>query len=131
MQLSSPDGLYNPAMRHRGVRILTVVGVAILLAQLGNVVYAHVAGSRRYFAWAPNDYAVIYTIATRVGAHQLTPAQVKERYEIKAHGLWEDPPQRLIDYLNRYEKTYGANEHAHVVLHYSLDGHPEQTWRRN
>jgi hypothetical protein len=122
---------YDSAMRSGGVRILTVIGVAILLAQVGNVVYAHVAGSRRYFAWAPNDYAVIYTINTEVRGHQLTPAQVKKRYEIKAHGLFEDPPQRLIDYLDRYEKTYGAGEHAHVVLRYTLDGHREQTWRRN
>ena len=118
-------------MRSGGVRILTVIGVAILLAQVGNVVYAHVAGSRRYFAWAPNDYAVIYTVTTEVGGRQLTPAQVKKRYDIKAHGLWEDPPQRLIDYLNRYEKTYGSREHAHVVLRYTLDGHREQMWRRN
>jgi hypothetical protein len=118
-------------MRRRGVRFLTVIGAVILLAQLGNVLYAHVAGSRRYFAWAPNDYAVVYTITTEVQGRRLTPAQVKERYEIDAHGLWEDPPQRLIDYLNRYERTYGASEHAHVVLRYSLDGHKEQTWRRN
>jgi len=117
-------------MRLRGVRFLTAIGAVILLAQLGNVVYAHVAGSRRYFAWAPNDYAVIYTINTEVHGRQLTPSQVKERYEIKAHGLFEDPPQRLIDYLNRYEKTYGAAEHARVVLRYRLDGHREQTWQR-
>jgi hypothetical protein len=117
-------------MRYRGVRLPAVVGVALLLAQLGNVVYAHVAGSRRYFAWAPNDYAVVYTISTEVGGRKLTPAQVRDRYQIKAQGLWEDPPQRLIDYLNRYEKTYGAKEHAHVTLRYSLDGHAEKTWRR-
>jgi hypothetical protein len=122
---------YDSAMRSGRVRILTVIGVAILLGQVGNVVYAHVAGSRRYFAWAPNDYAVIYTITTEVGGRQLTPAQVKERYEIKAHGLFEDPPERLIDYLDRYEKTYGAREHAHVLLRYTLDGHREHTWRRN
>jgi uncharacterized protein YktB (UPF0637 family) len=107
-----------------------VVGVALLLAQLGNVIYAHVAGSRRYFAWAPNDYAVVYSIATEVRGHPLTPAQIRDRYQIKAQGLWEDPPQRLIDFLNRYEKTYGAKEHARVVLRYSLDGHPERTWQR-
>src|SRR5436305_13865031 len=116
-------------MRLRGVRFLTAIGAVILLAQLGNVVYAHVAGSRRYFAWAPNDYAVIYTINTEVHGRQLTPSQVKERYEIKPRGLWEDTPQRLIDYLNRYEKMYGAAEHDHVVLCYSLDGQPEHTWR--
>src|SRR2546421_8639324 len=98
-------------MRLRGVRFLTAIGAVILLAQLGNVVYAHVAGSRRDFAWGPNDYAVIYTINTEVHGRPLPPPPGKDRYEIKAHGLWEGPPHRLIDYLNRYEKTYGAAEH--------------------
>jgi hypothetical protein len=111
-------------------RLGTIVGLVILIAQAGNVVYAHLAGSRRYFAWAPNDYAVVYTITTSVRGRSLTPPQVYARYQLKAHGLWEDPPQRLIDYLKRYETTYGAREHAHVTLRYSLDGHLEQTWRR-
>jgi hypothetical protein len=112
-------------------RLATLVGVVVLIAQAGNVVYAHLSGSRRYFAWAPNDYAVVYTITTDVHGHALTPAEVQVRYELKAHGLWEDPPQRLIDYLKRYETTYGANEHAQVTLRYSLDGHREQTWQRS
>ena len=118
-------------MTRVGIRVLTLIGIVLLLAEVGNVVYAHVSGPRRYFAWAPNDYAVIYTIHTSVNGRQLTPHEVKERYEIKPSGLWEDPPQRLIDYLNRYEKTYGAHEHAHVVLSYSLDGHPQVTWQRS
>src|SRR2546430_17503530 len=117
-------------MRSGGVRILTVIGVAILLAQVGNVVYAHVAGSRRYFAWAPNDYAVIYTITTEVGGRQLTPAQVKKRYEIKAHGLGEDPRQRLIDFLIRDEKTFRARDPASVVLRFALHGRHERTLSR-
>ena len=120
--------------RHRRTgaasRLGTAVGVGFLLFQLGAVFTQHL-GPTRYFAWAPNDYAVIYTISTEVHGRVLTPAQVKKRYDIKARGLWEDPPQRLIDYLNRYEKTYGSREHAHVVLRYTLDGHREQTWRRN
>jgi hypothetical protein len=111
-------------------RLLTLVGVVLLLAQAGNVIYTHASGSRRYFAWAPNDYAVVYTITTSVHGHLLTPSEVQNRYELKAHGLWEDPPQRLIDYLKRYETTYGSNDHARVTLRYSLDGHREQTWQR-
>ena len=110
-------------------RLGTLVGIVILAAQAGNVVYAHLSGSRRYFAWAPNDYAVVYTIATSVHGHLLTAAEVQSRYALKAKGLWEDPPQRLIDYLKRYETTYGRGEHAKVTLRYSLDGHRERTWQ--
>lgn len=93
--------------------------------------YEHVAGSRRYFAWAPNDYAVVYTVSARVGRHTLTPSQIQQRYHLAARGLFEDPPQRLIDFLNHYEETYGVGDHAQVRLVYSLDGHPQRTWTRN
>jgi hypothetical protein len=107
------------------------IAAVILLAQVGAVAYVHISGTNeRYFAWAPNDYSVVYTISTSVHGHALTPDQVAARYGIPEHGLWEYPPQQLVDILNRYETTYGSGQHAAVTLRYSLDGHPELTWRR-
>lgn len=108
-----------------------LIAATILLVQVGAVAYVHISGSNeRYLAWAPNDYAVVYTISTSVRGHALTPEQVEERYDVPAHGLWEYPPQQLIDILSRYEGTYGVGQHAVVTLRYSLDGHPERIWRR-
>jgi hypothetical protein len=119
-----------PSLR-RGRTWTGLLAAAILLAQAGAVAYVHISGSQeRYFAWAPNDYAVVYTISTSVHGHELTPGQVSARYGIPEHGLWEYPPQQLVDILNRYESTYGSGQDAAVTLRYSLDGHPELTWRR-
>jgi hypothetical protein len=108
-----------------------LIGIAILLVQLCAVVYVHVSGTdERYLAWAPNDYAVVYSISTSVHGHALTPAQVADRYGVPAKGLWEYPPQQLIDILSRYESVYASGQDAVVTLHYSLDGHPTQTWQR-
>jgi len=108
----------------------TLLGVVILLAQVGAVVYAHASGPRRYFAWAPNDYAVKYSITTVLHGRRLRPAEVLSRYGYPQQGLFEDPAQRLIDYVDRFEETYGRDDHAAVVIRYSIDGHAERTCRR-
>src|SRR5580658_4899529 len=120
-----------PSLRRKLRKSAPLIALLIVLAQVGAVAYVHISGSNeRYFAWAPNDYAVVYTISTSVHGHTLTAEQVGDRYDVPAHGLWEYPPQQLMDILNRYEDPYGAGQHAAVTLRYSLDGHPYQTWHR-
>jgi len=99
--------------------------------QLGAIAFVHISGSdERYLAWAPHDYAVDYSISTSVHGRALTPEQVANRYGLPAHGLWEYPPQQLIDILSRYESTDASGRDV-VTLRYSLDGHPTQTWRKS
>src|SRR3954469_11985708 len=98
-----------PAATRSRQRVLSAIGGIVLLAQLGSVVYAHTSGTRRYFAWAPNDYAVDYTISVSVDGRRLAPSEIRHRYLVADHGLYEDPPQRLIDFIDRYERTYGAH----------------------
>jgi len=118
-------------IRGRRLSLTMLIGLAILLVELGAVAIVHISGTNeRYLAWAPNDYAVVYSISTSVHGHALTPEQVTDRYGVAAHGLWEYPPQQLIDILNRYESSYAAGQDAVITLRYSLDGHPTQTWRR-
>ena len=80
------------------MRVRLLLGIAILVAQVGSVAYAHFGpaphgqswvrktldgcsaepvGCRRYFAWAPNDYAVEYRLTVTVGG-------VKRSYEVIA-----------------------------------------------
>ncbi len=118
-------------IRGRRLSLTMLIGLAILLVQVGAVAFVHISGTNeRYLAWAPNDYAVVYSISTSVHGHPLTPEQVADRYGVAAHGLWEYPPQQLIDILNRYESSYAAGQDAVITLRYSLDGHPTKTWRR-
>ena len=119
------------------------IGWALLLAQLLWVVWVHFgpppggqswatralqgcsaepSSCRRYFAWAPNDYIVDYTIEVTVDGRRLASGEVAARYRYAQTGIYEAPVQQLIDTLRRYEQTYGRHDRARVILRYSING---------
>jgi len=113
-------------------RLRVYAGMALVLAQLGAVVFAHVdvkRGAARYFAWAPNDYSVDYSIRATVNGHLLDAREFGERYRLPERDFYEDPPQRLLHYLRRYESTYGRHDRTSLVVRYRLDGHRPVVWR--
>lgn len=130
---------FIPVRRHWPV--LTCVGVLLLLVQLFAVVYEH-TGPTRYFAWAPNDYAVEYHLQVRIHGSTLTPAEIAARYRLPQRSvadtftphtgflsLYEAPVQQLIDTLRQREQTYGKRDGAQVLLRYRVDGRAYQEWQ--
>jgi hypothetical protein len=109
-------------------KIAFILGCAVLALQLGLVAYEHL-GSTRYFAWAPNDYVVQYTLHATVDGNPLSATQLRTRYHLAPHGIWYFPAQQIIDDVQQYERTYGARDHVTVNLKYRLDGHAATTWR--
>lgn len=141
---------------HRsGLHTAAIIGIALLIAQLVSVAYAHFGPAppgeswlsktingcsaepvecRRYFAWAPNDYLVEYQLAVQVGDQALSPAEARRRYGLPPNedagtSTWEDPPQRLIDTIDQYER-YAENANAsRVLLTYTINGGPQHAWQ--
>lgn len=129
--------------RHRRTgaasRLGTAVGVGFLLFQLGAVFTQHL-GPTRYFAWAPNDYVVRYRLTVREGDRELAASEILARYRhlygvsagatssASVEGVYENPPQQLIDQILQYERTYGRKDHAVVTLTYRLDERAPVDW---
>jgi hypothetical protein len=114
--------------RVSGLRIW--LGALVVAVQLGAVILTHTSSSccaARYFAWAPNDYSVDYTITARVDGRMLNGAEVLKRYGLPQTGFWEDPPARLIHNLRAAELNERRG-HDVVRLRYSLDGRPATVW---
>jgi hypothetical protein len=139
----------------RGLRNITagtrlspqlLIALVILVAQVGIGIWQHL-GKTRYFTWAPNDYAVSYDLRVTVDGRQLTRDEISNRYRLylayrydkhvwaklglseKERYLWEDPPQRLLDRIESYEKTTGSSNPARVALTYQVDGGKQREWR--
>lgn len=129
-------------------RAATCLGVALLAVQVAFVVFAHGVqpfasgqglrslvggcsaqphGCTRYLAWAPNDYDVAYRLDVVAGTRHLTAAEAKARYHLSGP-RWEFPVEQLQDLVRRYERSYGRDDHATVVLRYRISGRAEQTW---
>src|SRR5215471_10952602 len=94
-----------------------------LLLQLCLVVYAQFT-PHRYFCWAPNDYANTYSLNVKIKGEELTPYQALTRYHLQDHeASYENPATHIMDAVRQYEETYGRDDHAEVVLRWSLNGH--------
>jgi hypothetical protein len=130
---------YGDAAMSRGARLGAVIAVLVLFLQAAAIAQQHL-GPTRYFAWAPNDYIVQYQIRVNVADHDLTAAEIRDRYRYLyatasgpadakvLSGTFEFPPEQLIDELRQYEETFGRGQHATVKLSYSLNGRPMQLW---
>jgi hypothetical protein len=105
-----------------------LIGSAFLLAQLASIIYAQF-GPSRYFCWAPNDYMVEYRLNVDVNGRTLTPQQILLRYRKPETGIYQNVVQHLEDLVQQYETTYGRNDHAHVLLTYSINGREQKEWK--
>jgi hypothetical protein len=103
------------------------IGAIFLSAQLFSIAY-HQFVPTRYFCWAPNDYAVSYSIQVKINGRTLSPEEIKLRYRLAASGVYENVVVHLIDIWRQYETTYGRNDHAQIVLIYSTNGAPQKEW---
>lgn len=104
------------------------IGVVFLLLQLAAIVHARFVPSR-WLSWAPNDYAVRYQLDVRVNGHSLSAEEIETRYQLPAEHIYQNPPQNIIDMLEQYERTYGRNDHAKVLLRYCVNGRDSAEWR--
>ena len=83
----------------------------------------------RWFSWAPNDYAVGYTLQVKMNGRPLSDSEIGSRYAVPAQGVYENPVQNLIEIVSERERTYGRNDHAEVLLTYRPNGGAAQEWR--
>lgn len=111
--------------------VRAAVGFSLVLAQLVYVLTVHLSNccAERYFAWAPNDYSIVYHIIATVNGRRLNATEVLDRYRIPQSGFYEDPAERLEGVLRSRELVYGKIDRVSLLLQYRLDGHPPLDWR--
>ena len=105
----------------------TLAAIALLAFQLAMIGYARFVPSR-YFCWAPMDSQNLYSISVVIDGRELDPEEVGERYRQPAEGGNWQAVQHVLDKVQQYEETYGRDDAARVVVTYSVNGHPEETW---
>lgn len=108
------------------MRIAT--GLALLLFQVGMIVYARFVPSR-YFCWAPFDIQTEYRLQVTISGRPLTGKEIRVRYRRPQNGTDNRSPQHVFDIIREYEQTYGRADHAQVVMRYRVNGKQEQTWQ--
>ncbi len=108
--------------------VTTLVGGGFLLGQLAWLVYERTRPSR-YLCWAPNDYVTDYQLEVHARGRQLDDEEVLVRYGWQRQGRFENVPQHLLDIVQQYEQTYGAEDAANVRLTYRVNNGPQHVWQ--
>lgn len=108
--------------------VRTFTAGSFLALQLVLVLYAQFT-PRRYFCWAPNDYANTFSLQVKINNRELPADQALARYHLQdRRHSYENPATHIMDVVSQYEETYGRNDHAQVDLQWSLNGHKTQAW---
>lgn len=105
----------------------TLAAIALLAFQVVMIGYARFVPSR-YFCWAPMDSQNLYSIAVVIDGRELNPEEIEARYRQPAQGGNWQAIQHALDKVRQYEETYGREDGAKVVVTYTVNGHPEETW---
>jgi len=104
------------------------VGVALLVFQLGAIVWARFVPAR-YFCWAPYDMQTAYEVVVRCDGRELTPREIRERYRRSAKGVDNRSVQHVIDIFQQTELRYHPQDRAEIVLRYRVNGRGNGEWR--
>jgi len=105
----------------------TLVGVGLLGFQIFMIGYARFVPSR-YFCWAPMDSQNLYSITVVTADRELDAEEIETRYRQPAEGGNWQAIQHVLDKIQQYEETYGRGDGARVVVTYTVNGGPEETW---
>ncbi len=107
--------------------IRTLAAIALIAFQIVMIGVARFVPSR-YFCWAPMDSQNLYAIRVVVAGRELAPGEIGTRYRQPAEGGNWQAIQHVLDKVRQYEETYGRADGAEVVVTYTVNGGPEETW---
>jgi hypothetical protein len=110
------------------IRLYQIVGLTFLCLQVISIIYARFV-PEKFFCWAPYDQHSYYEINVELDGQTLSTEETRLRYRYRTIGWEPRSINNVISIVRQYEKTYGKNDEAKVVLTYESNGHPEQSWR--
>ena len=109
-------------------RIGFYLGSVFLFLQLASVIYARFI-PERFFCWAPYDEHSYYEIKVMIDGESLSRSEVNSRYRYKSKGWEPRSMDNIFSLVEQYEKTYGVNDNALVIIDYQTNGHKKQQWK--
>ena len=103
------------------------IAVVFLSSQVLLVLSAQ-CSEARWFSWAPHTAQVRYSIRVEVDGRPLGLDAIGRRYGIPADGWEAHAIQNVKDLVMQHTRTHGRDERATIVMHYSVNGAPEEAW---
>lgn len=121
-------GAFGEMTKKLGTKLRRALGIALLLFQVGAIIYARFVTSR-YFCWAPHDSQAEYRIEVVRSGKPLTEDEIASRYRLAPSGVEARSIDAVLSVVAQYEETLGRGEGALVVVTYRLNGREPKQWR--
>ncbi|NRA94376.1 MAG: hypothetical protein HRU26_17200 [Psychroserpens sp.] len=109
------------------MKVRGFIGILFLLIQVGMIAYARFI-PERFFCWAPYDEHTNFKVTVTIDGRQLSPEETQARYKYKMQGWEQRSIYNIKSLISQYERTYGKDDDAEVLMKYTKNGHPEQQW---
>ncbi len=110
------------------MKVRGFIGAVFLVLQLGAIAYARFI-PERFFCWGPYDEHTKFEVTVVIDGDTLSPEATEDRYKYKMRGWEQRSIHNIISLISQYERSYGINDNAQVMMRYSKNGHHEQEWR--
>ncbi len=110
------------------MKIRVFIGILFLLLQVGLISYARFI-PERFFCWAPYDTHVKFEVFVTIDGKTLTTEETVARYKYKMKGWEQRSIDNIFSLISQYERTYGKEDNAQVIMRYSKNGHEEKEWQ--
>lgn len=104
-----------------------MIGAGFLVWQLAMIVNARFIDTK-YFCWAPHDSQVQYELTVTINGRELSGEEIQNRYRKAKRGREVRAAGNVKNIIEQYEKTYGRNDRAQVVMKYKVNGIPQRDW---
>ena len=105
-----------------------IIGMLFISIQLASIIYARFI-PERFFCWAPYDSHTQFEVFVNINGNVLSPLEAEARYGYKTKGWEQRSIHNIFSLVKQYERTYGKNDNASVIIIYSTNGHPKKTWK--
>ncbi len=104
------------------------IGIVFLGLQCISIIAARFI-PERFFCWAPFDEHTLLHTEIEIDNNELSREETDTRYRYLMN-TWEPRAvHNVFNIVEQYETTYGKTDSARVIIKYSTNGHPEQTWQ--
>ncbi|MEY8849772.1 hypothetical protein AB9K26_13215 [Psychroserpens sp. XS_ASV72] len=110
------------------MKVRGFIGVVFLVLQLISIGYARFI-PERFFCWGPYDEHTQFEVTVTIDGKTLSSEETENRYRYKMNGWEQRSIYNIKSLISQYERTYGKDDDADVLMIYSKNGHPEEKWR--
>lgn len=109
------------------MKVPKIIGIIFLFVQCISIGVATTI-PEKFFCWAPYDEHTLLRTKVVIDTTELTYNQINQRYRYSLNDWEPRAVHNVLDLVEQYERTYGSQDSANVIIEYTTNGNPSKVW---